>query len=271
MVIKTGKVTVPVSSPGVLPSVVITDAAITTGGKCVLTPAVLKSGTDTRGQMEFYVTIASGSATISGELPELHEATDIYYVLDTDGTGGASLGALNYKGVWDASTTAYPTSPAKGDYYIVSVAGTISGVKYTIGDMMAYNGSVWNKIEGGNETDPVVGAVNGIVKANGSGTISAATAGVDYVATESDPVFNAWKIATPPLYSETDPVVGAVTGIVKANGAGTISAASAGTDYLAPNATADGTYPVYNDGVTSGQLASITIANGLITAVTVVP
>jgi hypothetical protein len=37
-------------------------------------------------------------------------------------------------------------------------------------------------------------------------------------------------------YSETDPVVGAINGLVKANGAGTISAASAGTDYLAPAA-----------------------------------
>ena len=35
-------------------------------------------------------------------------------------------------------------------------------------------------------------------------------------------------------YTETDPVVGAVNGIVKANGSGTISAATAGTDYLAP-------------------------------------
>jgi len=34
--------------------------------------------------------------------------------------------------------------------------------------------------------------------------------------------------------TETDPVVGAITGIVKADGAGTISAASAGTDYQAP-------------------------------------
>jgi hypothetical protein len=39
-------------------------------------------------------------------------------------------------------------------------------------------------------------------------------------------------------YTETDPVVGAVSGIVKANGAGTISAAVAGTDYLTP--TGDG-------------------------------
>ena len=34
-------------------------------------------------------------------------------------------------------------------------------------------------------------------------------------------------------YTETDPVVGAITGIVKADGAGNISAAVAGTDYLA--------------------------------------
>jgi len=34
-------------------------------------------------------------------------------------------------------------------------------------------------------------------------------------------------------YTETDPVVGAVTGIVKADGAGNITAAVAGTDYLA--------------------------------------
>ncbi len=37
-------------------------------------------------------------------------------------------------------------------------------------------------------------------------------------------------------YTETDPVVGAVSGLVKSNGAGSISAALAGTDYLAPSA-----------------------------------
>lgn len=38
-------------------------------------------------------------------------------------------------------------------------------------------------------------------------------------------------------YTETDPVVGAINGIVKANGAGTIAAAVAGTDYYAPGGT----------------------------------
>ena len=35
-------------------------------------------------------------------------------------------------------------------------------------------------------------------------------------------------------YTETDPIVGAISGIVKADGNGLISAATAGTDYLAP-------------------------------------
>jgi len=41
-------------------------------------------------------------------------------------------------------------------------------------------------------------------------------------------------LADSSVQTETDPVVGAVTGIVKADGAGNISAASAGTDYQAP-------------------------------------
>ena len=36
-------------------------------------------------------------------------------------------------------------------------------------------------------------------------------------------------------YTETDPVVGAISGIVKADGVGNISAATAGTDYLTPS------------------------------------
>lgn len=39
------------------------------------------------------------------------------------------------------------------------------------------------------EVDPVVGAINGLVKANGSGTISAATAGTDYVTGSSTNTF----------------------------------------------------------------------------------
>jgi hypothetical protein len=70
--------------------------------------------------------------------------------------------------------------------------------------------------------------------------------------------------AIPAPVAESDPVVGAISGIVKADGAGTIAAATPGTDFLAPNATADGTYAV-------SDVTGFTVTNGLITAVTVRP
>lgn len=97
-----------------------------------------------------------------------------------------------------------------------------------------------------NETDPVVGAVTGLVLADGAGNISAATAGTDYEGALGNPASDNYLLSSladgtrswvPPIgETETDPVVGAITGIVLADGAGSISAAVAGTDYLAPDA-----------------------------------
>jgi hypothetical protein len=67
-----------------------------------------------------------------------------------------AIGALNYKGTWNASTN----SPAlasgvgtKGDYYVVSVAGSTNldgETLWGVGDWAVFNGSVWQKVEGGN-------------------------------------------------------------------------------------------------------------------------
>jgi len=64
-------------------------------------------------------------------------------------------------------------------------------------------------------------------------TASAGTAALSYdnttgVFTYTPPDLSSYLTS----YTETDPVVGAITGIVKADGAGNISAAVAGTDYL---------------------------------------
>ena len=69
-----------------------------------------------------------------------------------------ALGALNYKGTWNASTNS-PTladgTGAKGDYYVVSTAGTqtFGGVQlfFGLGDWIAYNGAVWQRVEGGSD------------------------------------------------------------------------------------------------------------------------
>jgi hypothetical protein len=69
-----------------------------------------------------------------------------------------AIGALNYKGTWNASTNT-PTladgTGAKGDYYVVSTAGTqtFDGIQlfFGLGDWIVYNGAVWQRVEGGSD------------------------------------------------------------------------------------------------------------------------
>jgi hypothetical protein len=75
-----------------------------------------------------------------------------------------AIGALNYKGTWNASTNTPNLTTGffeKGDYYVVSVAGTtdLDGTNFWgVGDWAVYNGSIWQRVEGGTEveTDKVV-------------------------------------------------------------------------------------------------------------------
>jgi hypothetical protein len=72
-----------------------------------------------------------------------------------------AIGALNYKGAWNASTntpTITSSSGIKGDYYVVSVGGAtnIDGISnWGIGDWIAFNGSVWERVEGGADLNGV--------------------------------------------------------------------------------------------------------------------
>ena len=73
------------------------------------------------------------------------------------------IGSLSYQGTWDAnSNTPALTSSVgtKGDYYVVSVAGTtnLNGITdWQIGDWAVFNGSIWEKVD---NTDAVI-SVNG--------------------------------------------------------------------------------------------------------------
>lgn len=65
----------------------------------------------------------------------------------------ALLTSLTYKGTWNASTntpTLASSTGVKGDYYIVSVAGTtnLNGITdWQPGDWVIFNGTVWQKID----------------------------------------------------------------------------------------------------------------------------
>ena len=76
-------------------------------------------------------------------------------MLKTVSSVANALGALNYKGTWDAATNT-PTLASgvgtQGDYYVVSVAETtdLDGItNWGVGDWAAFNGSVWQRVEGG--------------------------------------------------------------------------------------------------------------------------
>lgn len=84
-----------------------------------------------------------------------------------------AIGALNYKGTWNASTNT-PTLASgvgtKGDYYVVSVAGStaLDGISnWGVGDLATFNGSVWQRVEGGADLNGVNLSVSGTTTLSG--------------------------------------------------------------------------------------------------------
>jgi hypothetical protein len=119
---------------------------------------------------------AYGRATVGGNITSTDVTTALTFTPENaankgvingyaslDGSGTVPLiqlpssitGGLFYIGVWNASTNT-PTlvngTGTKGNYYKVSVAGntTINGnSNWTAGDMIIFNGTTWDKAEGG--------------------------------------------------------------------------------------------------------------------------
>jgi hypothetical protein len=93
-----------------------------------------------------------------------------------------AIGALNYKGTWNANTNTPALASGvgtKGDYYVVAVAGATSldGISnWGVGDWVTFNGSAWQRVEGGAD-------LNGVnLTVSGTTTLSNGTAnGVPYL------------------------------------------------------------------------------------------
>jgi hypothetical protein len=84
-------------------------------------------------------------------------------------TGGGGVGAVTYKGTWDADTNnpdLVNDTPTQGDYYVVNVAGNtdLDGITdWEIGDWAIYNGSVWQKVDNTDSVSSVNGQVGTVV------------------------------------------------------------------------------------------------------------
>ena len=102
-------------------------------------------------------------------------------MLKTVSSVANALGALNYKGTWNANTNT-PTLASgvgtQGDYYVVSVAGAtdLDGItNWGIGDWAAFNGSVWQRVEGGADGNFVNLGVTGTTTLDGPLNLNSAT------------------------------------------------------------------------------------------------
>jgi hypothetical protein len=97
--------------------------------------------------------------------------------LSIDGTltiNGSVITGLNIKGSWNASTNTpslTTITPAAGEFWIVSVAGNtnLGGItNWTQGDWAIYDGSAWQRVEGG--TVDLVNGVTGVLPIANGGT-----------------------------------------------------------------------------------------------------
>ena len=105
-------------------------------------------------------------------------------MLKTVSSVANAIGALNYKGTWDAQNntpTLVSSVGTKGDYYVVSVAGNtnLNGeTLWGVGDWAVFNGSIWQKVEGGDTgyfTDITVTTLTGYMYANNTSPVTAST------------------------------------------------------------------------------------------------
>lgn len=93
------------------------------------------------------------------------------------------IGSVVYIGTWNASTN-NPTLPSattvKGQYYVVTTAGTYNTLDFGVGDWVISNGVEWQKVDAADAVTSVAGKTGAVVLAAAdiaSGTFTAARLG----------------------------------------------------------------------------------------------
>ena len=87
--------------------------------------------------------------------------------IETQYLPSSLVGAVNYKGTFDptSGSLASPSTGNKGEYYVISKAGTYNTVAYGVGDWIISDGTTWGKVSNTNGVTTVFGR-SGVVTAS---------------------------------------------------------------------------------------------------------
>jgi hypothetical protein len=167
-----------------------------------------------------------------------------------------TAGQVNYKGTWSAAANSPtlvspPAATTKGDYYVVSAAGTQFTISFAVGDWIISNGTAWEKVDLTDAVSSVFGRTGAVV---GASTDYSSVGLTNTAIGASSPSTGAFTTVTA---SSTIAATGAVTG---SNLSGTHSGTSSGTN------TGDQTISITGDATASGSTgalsATVTKING---------
>jgi hypothetical protein len=91
---------------------------------------------------------------------------DVNGLISTSNLPPAVLGALDYQGTYNAATNT-PALPAattnKGNYWVVSAAGTQQGLTLAVGDWVLSDGTAYERLQAQNAVSSVNGQVGAVV------------------------------------------------------------------------------------------------------------
>lgn len=151
-----------------------------------------------------------------------------------------AIGALNFKGTWDANANSPALASSvgtKGDYYVVGTAGStnLNGISnWGVGDLATFNGSVWQRVEGGAD-------LNGVnLSVSGTSTLSGLTASTALALNASKEMVSVTNTGTGNNVLATSPTL--VTPILGTPQSGTVTNLT-GTASININGTVGATTP----------------------------
>ena len=173
--------------------------------------------------------------------------------LQTDGSGSVSFasvsvtGGLTYKGSYNAATsTPSLVTALKGDFYIISVAGSLAGVNLAVGDHIVFNQ---------NAANPVTSAMFDVIDNSEADTL-------DSVTTRGATTANSVQVGGLNVAGNYNlPTVdGSANQAITTNGSGTLSFSTVLTDVIQdPSPQLGGPLDVNGQAITSASNGDITL------------